>query len=320
MTSHSDFETVLKQARRCLRKQNYRKAVELFEQARELDATSPEACEGLATACFLAGDYENAASHFEELTKLDPQHARAGINLGAVYNRLEQYDKAVQALRKGIQKNRRSHEAYYNLGIAYRGLHQSSFAVSAYQEALRLNPQMAEAHQNLANVFVEMGNHQQAITHYRKALEIRPEFERAARGLEQAQQAVEAAKQSVSPFGRLVEAESGSGMHEHAIRELSERERFDDRRTVHRLAGDIAENAERLLTQIKREFEPRLVALNRAVAQSGTASHAHDVDTACDNFRTAVENYEALRKPLNEKVQALRSHEKALEGTESAQE
>src|SRR5262249_40778375 len=156
----------------------------------------------------------------------------------------------------------------YNLGIAYKGLNQLAMAVSAYREALKLDPQMVDAHTNLANVFVEQGNLTQAVNHYRTALEIRPGFSRAQRGLEAAQEAAVAAKDAVSPFGRLVDKDAPNrGAAAAFSRKMSDEERSHDRHAISQMCPGLDAAAAALNQHLKEDLERILLLLSRSVAQ-----------------------------------------------------
>jgi tetratricopeptide (TPR) repeat protein len=311
MSQSAHVDDLLKSARRSMKEGELDFALEQFREALALDELRADGHEGLATASFMKKDYPEAVKHFTRVTQLDPIHGKAWINLGAVYNRMHEHQKAVDALRKGVQKERKSHDGYYNLGIAYKGLNQLAMAVSAYREALRLNPQMAEAHANLANVYVDQGNLQQAITHYKQALEIRPDFERARRGLEHAQEASTAAKQAISPFGRLVDTEAAARGKATAFqRKLNDEERAHDRHAISLLCPDLDLAASNLNQHLKTDLERGLLVLSRAVAQ-GLEGRSALLDAA-DEFRITFQRCQELRRSLKRKTLELRAHEEVV--------
>src|SRR5438874_11510699 len=210
MVSES-VESLCHKARQAVAQGNHEDARQLYLQALGLKADAPDVHYGLATVCFLLNDLQSAAHHFREVTRLDPLRAGAHINLGAGYNRLDMVDDAIQVLRRGIQLDTHRAEGYYNLGLAYRRKRQLDLAIQAYHEAVRLSPRMADAHLNLANAYLDKGQYSLAVARYRHALEIRPHWEKAENGLEQAEAAMEAAKENVASSGGSPEYEREAG-------------------------------------------------------------------------------------------------------------
>ncbi len=312
MDETRDVDALCQQARVCLRESRLDEATRLFGEALAIDDEHAEACEGLAAACFHAKDYPGAIEHFERLADLRPLDARPLINLGAVYNRQKEFDKAVAALRKGVGKDSRSSEAFYNLGIAYRNLEQHSMATTAYSEALRLNPDMSEAHVNLANVYVEMSNYRKAIEHYGEALKLKPGMQRAESGLKRAEEAVEASKAEISPFGRLVESQDGDrgSVTTGAGRVLSSVEREKDRATIREMAIEIHESAEEVTVQLRGELTDAILELGRSIAEG--ADRASNIVENQDHFESSLGRSQVLRKRFRDALQALGDHEESM--------
>ncbi|MGH7129538.1 MAG: tetratricopeptide repeat protein, partial [Planctomycetaceae bacterium] len=173
-------------------------------------------------------------------------------------------------------------------------------------------PQMVEAYVNLANVYRDMGNTRQAIEHYRRALELDPSFERAQRGLAEAQDANDQAEKALSPFGRLVEdpATTTAKDEVHVVRELSDRERLEDRQAIATIGRQVEQTAKTFLSQLQRDLAPTLFALDRAVAQANI-SPGHLI-TAHEQFQGAVNRSVELRKKLKRRILELRGHEELI--------
>ena len=180
MVSES-IETLCHKARQAVAQGQYEQARQLYLQALGLKSDAPDVHYGLATVCFLLHDLPSAAYHFKEVTRLD------------------QVDEAIQVLRRGIQLDTHRAEGYYNLGLAYRRKKQLDLAIQAYHEAVRLNSRMPDAHLNLANAYLDKGNYPSAIAHYKQSLEIRPNWEKAEAGLDQAERALAASRQTAGP-------------------------------------------------------------------------------------------------------------------------
>lgn len=310
MPAALDIDAMIQQARQHLRQGELPQALTLFEQALATQETHVAAHEGLATAAFLMQDYARAITHFQRVSKLDPRRVQPLVNLGAVYNRKGDFQQATRILRQALSKDRKCAEAYYNLGIAHRGLNQLSMAVSAYREAIRLAPEMAEAYLNLANAYQDMGNLQQALLNYRRALEIKPGFERARRGLELAQSKATAAKETASPFGRLVSVdESRVEREEMPMRVLTPQERFEDRAAVYSHAKELERAAAVALNQCREQLEPALLQLTHAFTQGGDRYDFSDELTA---FQQARRGFEQVMGLLSDRSESLRQHEQLM--------
>lgn len=281
----------------------------LYEQAIAKDSRSIPAHEGLAFLCFMTKDYTKAAELFLRVTRLDPRRVEALINLGAVHNRQEDYNAAVRVLRQALSKDRRNADAYYNLALAYRAQKQFGMAVSAYKEAIRLRPEMVEAQYNLGNTLLEMGNHSQAAMAFRKALEIDPDFKKAEVGLERAQSKTDEAKKSISPFGRLVDMEqvaANAAKMDQQYRELSPRERFLDRDTLHRLSKEAEQLAAGFLGQVRGELEAALLGVSRVVSEN---RDTHEWFKEAAQLEEAVNRFNQVQQILFQKTAELQAHE-----------
>lgn len=309
----ADLEALCKEGRHLFRQGKYREAVEIFSNVLEQDPDRGDVHEALATAAFILKNYPTAIEHFTRASQLRPMDAKPLVNLGAVYNRQEEFQKAADILKKALTRDGKSVEAYYNLGIAYRGLNQLPMAVNAYKEALKLNPRMLDALQNLGNVLLEMNNPKNAIEQYKKALEINPEFERAQRGLARAEEALNAAKASFNPFGRLV-AEAPPPKHgagEIIPRKLSAEERTNDRQLLRRLTIELEADCKQLLELARDELVDDLTQLNRGV-QTSVKEVSKMLFSANDKFQASFQRFQNLRAELQRLERELKSHESSV--------
>ncbi len=233
------IDNFCKQAQAAMQQGKPLEAKGFYLQALALRNDHPDIHYGLATACFMMKDLIGAAFHFKECTRIDPLRAGAFVNLGAVYNHLQQTDDAIAMLKRGILLDGQRAEGHYNLGLVYRKTGQDELALQAYREALKVNSRMADAHLNMANIYLDYDKFIAAIHHYQAALEIRPKWERARLGLEQAQEALEAAK----PTPAKVPPANGD-------RHLDPEVHGQTLQVLHRATGD-AEN-------VSREFHETL--------------------------------------------------------------
>ena len=309
--NHSEVEALCQRGHDALKQRDHAEAADAFEGAIAVDPDCIDGYEGLATVAYLDGDFAEAIKHFSKLTMLAPSESRYYTNIGAIYNRLGEHQKACDALRKAIQRNKKCAESYYNLGIAQRKLKQNAMAVSAYKEAIKLNPSMAEAYQNLGNTYIDMGNLQMAIVNFKKALELKPNFAKARNGLESAEAQLLQNKNSINPFGRLVNMNPPVAKDAPvAGRELNEQERWEERAHVKQIAEEIERLGKACVEYLKQKLEPAVMDVERATAQG--ADSAYTISEASENFREATNQWAALRRSLKRKVLELRAHEEFI--------
>jgi hypothetical protein len=155
-----------------------------------------------------------------------------------------------------------------------------------------------------------MGNVQQAIANYRRALELKPDFERARRGLEKAQNTAAVAKQSASPFGRLVRAEDAKAVKDDApTRTLTPQERFEDRLNVHGCAKDMERAAAAALNQLRDELEPALRSLAHEFMQNDGRYTSMDEFGV---FQRAFHSFRAALSKMEHSSDVLRAHERMI--------
>jgi len=312
MAHNQSVEQLIPEAKRLRRERKFAAAIEVFEQALQIDELEPDIHDGLATAWYLQGDLERAAEHFERVTRLDPRRGPAWINLGAVYNRLQQYTRAAEVLRRAVQVERTSAAAFYNLGSAYRHLRQWAMAVPAYREAIRLEPDQPDAYVNLGQVYLEMKNIPQATLQFKKALELKPDSARARNGLGQCEAVMESLSSAASPFGRLVNNEMLRQGQDAAVvsqKRLSPEERSRDRGTVERICGELVVSSQDLQELIDNELNPIVMALARGITLTDVRERNSAIMAAASDLADARKQFAPRVLAVRRAMRQARDHE-----------
>ncbi len=307
----SKIAELLQEAREYLKAREVEKAIETYQRILSIRPGEKKAHVGIAASYFQLKQYPEAIQHFEELTRLAPADPSPYINMGAIYNRMGEYQQALSVLRKAVQKDKKSADAFYNMGIAHKGLNQLSMAVTAYKQSVIFDPEMVDAHFNLGNVYLEMKNFTQAHLSFTKSLEIAPEFKKAINALKKLDDESSQEKQNHNPFGRLVN-ESTLRKKDISLstRKLSDEERIKDRRELHSLCEEIKEMSQAMVEDLKKEFSPGFLNLNRCISQG--EKHYSGLDEANDNFQERVKSLNEARKELKQKILEVRAHEELI--------
>jgi cytochrome c-type biogenesis protein CcmH/NrfG len=146
----------------------------------------------LAGALILEGKEEEAYPHFEAAARINPKDPMSRSNLGTYYQTHGRMREAVEQYEAALELTSDSGllaQTHANLGAAYYRLGELEAARRNFEEALRLNPNQAKAWLGLGHVLARTGHKPEALDAYQNALKISPD-------LVEAQQAMDAARQS----------------------------------------------------------------------------------------------------------------------------
>lgn len=170
----------------------------------------------LSLAYYKKRDYKKCIELSQEAIKLNPNSAEAYNNIGSSYNMLQEYDKAIIACQKAIEinpnfqlaknnllealKNKNASESdqtlksdltaedYLNLSLTYyqQGLYEK--CIEACKNAIKLKPDYADAYSNMGASYNQLKEWDKAIDACNKALKINPKHKLANGNLNWAKQ------------------------------------------------------------------------------------------------------------------------------------
>ena len=144
-------------------KENYQKALSLFNQYLQTHTNSADAWFYAGICYAKSGRHQEAIQAFKEAIRLKPDDIDAHYNLGAEYSNLGRNQEAIAAYKEAIRLKPDYAMAHYNLGVAYGKSGSYQEAIEAYKEAIRLKPDYAMAHYNLGIAYANSGSYQEAI-------------------------------------------------------------------------------------------------------------------------------------------------------------
>lgn len=108
----------------------YKKAVEAYKKAVEIDADNLEAKRGLAQNLLSDGQLEAAQEQYKQAVEADPSDAGSWVKLSDIQRRLGKLDAALESLKKAQPLVQDSLEVPYNLALIYA-------AQGRYDEAIQ---------------------------------------------------------------------------------------------------------------------------------------------------------------------------------------
>jgi len=154
-------------------------AVDLFDQALEVNPGHASSFGNRGTALRLLGRPAEALESFDSSLRIRPDHSdtlssrgNALLELGRNAEALASYDRALT-----VQPDHA--DAMNNRGVALLGLGRHEDALASHDRALEIKPDFPDALNNRGNVLRELKRLEDALASYECALGIRPDFAEA---------------------------------------------------------------------------------------------------------------------------------------------
>jgi tetratricopeptide (TPR) repeat protein len=184
----------------------YKKAIEAYQKAVQLDKENLDALRGLAQNFLNDGQLEAALKQYAAVAEEDPQDAQAQLRIAEIQRRSGKLDAALDSLKKAERVVPDSLEVPYNLALVYEAQGRYEDEVLILQKLLertaKADGKYSSAESNnralflerLASAYRQMGKTQQAIETYQRMLELNND-EAVSRGYQQIIDAHREAKQ-----------------------------------------------------------------------------------------------------------------------------
>jgi tetratricopeptide (TPR) repeat protein len=168
-----------------LEKEEYNRALQAFDRANKLAASSAYPFYGRGSVLMQQGDYEQAIAQLTQAVQHESKNAELHAWLGKAYlqrgaarndqNRREaaeqDYEQAALSFRRAISLDSRQKVASTGLGWVYYYQQAYPEAQEQFEEALRIDPNQAEAHNGLGWTLSTLHHYGEARTQFYKAIE-----------------------------------------------------------------------------------------------------------------------------------------------------
>ncbi len=147
----ADFHDLLRRGTQALHQGKLGSAVELLEQAHQLEPENPGVLQNLSGAYILTKKFKKAVSLLEPLSEQDPKNPMVWTNLGAAYlgnpilARDEHQLEAITAFKKALELEAKAPNVAYNLGLIYKDRKEIEQALHWFNKALAVNPNDKDA-------------------------------------------------------------------------------------------------------------------------------------------------------------------------------
>lgn len=160
------------------RKQNFSKAVKMFEKAIEVNPGYPGSYNNLGVVYSRMGQFDQALRSFEKAINLHPRFAEPYHNQGQTLLQQGEVDRAIELCQKAIQLKPNYPDAYNTLGVAYGMKGDWARMIEYCEKAIFYNPQYVQAHMNLVEATHRTGDTDKFVQYSKKLKELNPDFEK----------------------------------------------------------------------------------------------------------------------------------------------
>ncbi len=188
----SSNEQLLKTARECFDKQEYKKTQVVLNEIIESDDKNIEALFLLANIFHINGEIGKAIKAFNKVLNLNPEHTDAAISLSVLYNDIGQYEEAKKVFDtandrvKGKNKGSGLHEdkhinkkfasKHYELADLYLSYNRFDEALFEFNKVVGLDAENLEARVKIAKVYAKKGFVVKAIEELRNLKNEEPSY------------------------------------------------------------------------------------------------------------------------------------------------
>jgi len=161
---------------------DYKKAIEAYRHAIELDHDNLDAIRGLAQNLLNDGQTQAALEQYKIIADANPEDAQTYVRMAEIYRRTGKFDLALDNLKKAESMVQDSVEVSYNIAAVYEAQGRYDDAAQVLQTLLK-NTEKADGNysqdeknnravflERLGTVYRDSGNNQSALDTFRKML------------------------------------------------------------------------------------------------------------------------------------------------------
>lgn len=139
------------------RQREYQKAVEICLEIIKLNSSDIEAIKQLAYCFDLMGDRENAIKWYTEASRLSSNDKIIHTNLGIVYFTIHDFPEAIREFRLALKSDSLNTTLYYYLGDCYWKTYDYENMVECFNRIVEIEPKNMNAWRNLVIGYNHLG-------------------------------------------------------------------------------------------------------------------------------------------------------------------
>lgn len=176
-----DLESIVNLGNDFIKLNNYKAALEKFEDALNSLPTYAPALNGKARVLILMEDYRQAEKTIDKAIEFNSDYAPFYLTRGKAYFHRGKYKSAIKDFNRGLdliigQNNKElESEFYVNRGATYQKLLNYDEALNDYSQTIKINPDNPNVYMYRGNLYYQNNDFNEAIDDFDKVIEIDPQ-------------------------------------------------------------------------------------------------------------------------------------------------
>ena len=161
-----------------------------------------------------AGNDDQALELLNQAFEVDPTNTDVLVGKAQIFIRKREYDKAERCLEIALSLDKDEYDAMHEMGVLYSSKRHFPLAETRFQDAIRINPNHEYAWLNLGCTLMKMNDYSRALPCLKMASEINPDNQNTRKEIDCCMDELEKAKVSLDEIElRLIRAPQRALLH-----------------------------------------------------------------------------------------------------------
>ena len=165
------INTILKLLKEKQLEEAKKKCLDIFQKYKK----NPEFLNILAIICFQLNEYKKSIDYWKEATELNSSYYDAHNNLANALLKLKQYKESLVSFENALKIKPDSYDVCNNIGNVKSKLGELNQALSSYEKSIEIKPENILAHIFKGHILSELERYEEALISYNNAYLINPQ-------------------------------------------------------------------------------------------------------------------------------------------------
>lgn len=230
------LEEIFKEGKKLFKKNDFDKALKLYNQALSLDPDLPEAHYFLGTIYLKKNELQKGIEHIKKSIELAPDNIKIRQAIANLYIKKGLQEEALELLNQVLSLDPDNYSVHYRVGTIYLKKNQFQKGINHIKKSIELAPDNLKLRKVLANLYMKKGLQEDALDQFDQIIFLDPENSEAyyrigtiyakknrlETGVEYIKKSIKLAPDNIKIRQALANIYLKKGFEKRAIQELKE--------------------------------------------------------------------------------------------------